>query len=102
MAYICYMKRFYPYLKNKFILAFAILSIYTLFLDENDLFTMISNASKLRQLEAKKVELNTELKDVQSTLNKLTSIHEVERFAREKKYFKKDDEDLFVIFSEGE
>ncbi len=96
------MKRLYPYLKNKFILAFAILSVYTLFLDENDLFTMISNASKLRQLEAKKVELNAELKDVQSTLNKLTSIHEVERFAREKKYFKKDDEDLFVIFSEGE
>ena len=96
------MKRFYPYLKNKFILAFAILSIYTLFLDENDLFTMISNGNKLRQLEAKKIELNAELKDVQSTLDKLTSIHEVERFAREKKYFKKDDEDLFVIFSEGE
>jgi hypothetical protein len=96
------MKRFYPYLKNKFILAFAILSIYTLFLDENDLFTMISNANKLRQLEVKKIELNEELKDVRSTLNKLTSIHEVERFAREKKYFKKDDEDLFVIFTEGE
>ncbi len=94
------MKRLYPYLKNKFILAFAILAVYTLFLDENDLFTMISNANKLRALEVKKVELNAELKDVQSTLNKLQSLSEVERFAREKKFFKKDDEDLFVIFSE--
>ena len=82
------MKHLFPYLKNKFILAFLILSVYTLFLDENDLFTMISNAGKLRQLEVKKVELKAELKDVRSTLNKLTSINEVERFAREKKYFK--------------
>lgn len=94
------MKRMYPYLKNKFILAFTILAVYTLFLDENDLFTMVANAQKLGQLETKKMEVASELEEAQSTLSKLKSLGELERFAREKKYFKKDDEDLFVIFSE--
>lgn len=34
------------------------------------------------------------------TLDKLKYLSEVERFAREKKFFKKDDEDVFVIFYE--
>ena len=95
------MRKVHPYLKNKFIITLIVFVTYSLFLDENDLFTMVSNSSKLSQLEVKKTELNIELKTTTGILKKLKSKSEVERFAREKKYFKKDDEDLFVIYTKS-
>jgi cell division protein DivIC len=94
------MKRFLPYLKNKFVLATTIFFVYTLFLDENDIFTIFSQTRKLNKLELKKSEVNSNLIETRETLNQLKYSSEVERYAREKKYFKKDDEDVFVIFSE--
>ena len=94
------MKRIIPLLKNKFILASTIFFVYTLFLDENDIFTIISQTNKLSTLEAKTAEMKMKLSATQNTLEKLKHKSEIERFAREKKLFKKDDEDVFVIFYE--
>ena len=94
------MKKLLPYLKNKFILASTLFFIYTLFLDENDIFTLISQQQKLNVLEGKKLEFKTMLDETTETLNKLKYTSEVERFARENKFFKQDDEDVFVIFYE--
>ena len=66
------------------------------------MFTMITNSNKLSNLEAKKTELSEELKAASSTLEKLRSKGEIERFAREKKFFKMDDEDVFVIYNNTE
>ncbi|MDG1148457.1 MAG: septum formation initiator family protein [Crocinitomicaceae bacterium] len=95
------MKKFFPYLKNKFILASTIFFVYTLFLDENDIFTLISQTRKLNKLELKKDKVNSNLKETRKTLDQLKYLSEVERYAREKKYFKKDNEDVFVLFSEA-
>jgi len=88
-------------LKNKFVITIIVFVSYSMFLDENDIFTMVSNSTKLSQLEDKKIELNAELKATTGILKKLKSKSEVERFAREKKYFKMDDEDLFVIYNKS-
>jgi len=93
-------KKVLPYLKNKFILAGTIFFVYTLFLDENDIFTIISQKNKLKELDEKKAEYSQMLSETTETLEKLKYRSEVERFAREKKFFKKDDEDVFVIFYE--
>jgi cell division protein DivIC len=95
-------KKSIKYLKNKFILTTVIFAVYTLFLDENDIFTLLNQRSKLRELNVKKVEMSTQLQEVQSTLSKLKYKSEVERFARENKFFKKDNEDIFVIFEEDQ
>lgn len=95
------MKFLPPYLRNKFIITLIVFLAYSLFLDENDIFTMVSNTKKLSQLEDKKSEINQELKSTSETLKKLKSRSEVERFAREKKYFKMDDEDVFVIYDKS-
>ena len=79
-----------------------IFAVYTLFLDENDIFTLLNQRSKLRELNGKKVEMSDQLQEVQSTLSKLKYKSEVERFARENKFFKKDNEDIFVIFEEDQ
>jgi hypothetical protein len=94
------MKKTLRLLSNKFILATAIFFVYTLFLDDYDIFTIISQNNKLNKLEANKAATIADLEETQSTLKKLKHRSEVEKFAREKKLFKKDDEDVFVIFYE--
>lgn len=94
------MKKWLPYLKNKFILATVIFLGYTLFLDENDIFTIIRHNRKLNQLELAKQGVNRDLLKSRETLSELDNKSELERYAREEKFFKKDDEDIFVIFEE--
>ena len=94
------MKKLLPYLKNKFILAITIFFVYTLFLDENDIFTIFYQTRRLNNLEIKKADVNSNLIETRKTLNQLKYLTEVERYARENKYFKKYNEDIFVIFSE--
>ena len=74
--------------------------MYALFIDENDIFTIISQSNKLSSLKAETNEMNQNLKETQRILNRLKYSAEVEKYAREKKLFKKDDEDIFVIFYE--
>ena len=94
------MKRFLLFFRNKFLLAITIFFVYALFLDENDIFTIISQSNKLSSLKAETNEMNQNLKETQRILNRLKYSAEVEKYAREKKLFKKDDEDIFVIFYE--
>lgn len=74
--------------------------MYTLFLDENDIFTIFYQTRRLNNLEIKKADVNSNLIETRKTLNQLKYLTEVERYARENKYFKKYNEDIFVIFSE--
>lgn len=94
------MKRFLLIFRNKFLVAITIFFVYALFLDENDIFTIISQSNKLSSLKAETNEMNQNLKETQRILNRLKYSAEVEKYAREKKLFKKDDEDIFVIFYE--
>ena len=100
MSIFEYMKRILPYFKNKFILASTVFLVYILFLDDNDIFSVISRNSKLKELTSKKKAMITDLDKTTSILDKLKYQSEVEKYARENKFFKKDDEDVFVIFYE--
>lgn len=91
------MKKYLVHLKNKYILTIIVFVLYGLFLDDIDVFTIIRQKSKLSQLESQKKEVTRQLTETRSTLKKLKYPSEVERYAREKKLFKKDDEDVFVI-----
>ncbi len=90
-------KKYLVCFKNKFILTGTIFLIYALFLDDNDLFSMVGHASKLRKLEAAKVEVSKKLAKTRFTLKQLKYTSEVERYAREEKFFKRDNEDIFVV-----
>jgi len=74
--------------------------VFVLFLDENDIFSVISQKYKLRDLKEKKAMMLDDLHVTTSILDKLKYDSEIEKYAREKKFFKKDDEDVFVIFEE--
>lgn len=73
-----------------------------MFLDEVDIFAIISQNAKLSKLHETQAKLNAELNETKTVLKELRYASELERFAREKKYFKKDNEDVFVITVEKE
>ena len=88
------------YLKNKYILTLVVFSIYVLFLDDVDVFTIIRQEIKLNKLQEEKEEVLTKYEKTKSTLDQLDNLESLEKYAREEKMFKKDDEDIFVIVEE--
>ena len=94
------MKQAWGLLKNKFILASVIFVLYALLLDDHDAFSIYTQKRKLKELQAEKARFEKDLLQTRLTLKKLNERSEVEKFAREKKLFKKDNEDVFVIFYE--
>ena len=85
------------YLKNKYVVALIVFGVYTLFLDDVDVFSIIRHNLKLSELEKEKKVVHQQLKETQLTREKLETVSGLERYAREKKLFKMDNEDIFVI-----
>ncbi len=83
--------------RNKYVLAFSIFMVYNLFLDDIDVFTIINLNRRLSKLNADESEITLKLKETKQTLRELKHGYALEKYAREEKLFKKDDEDLFVI-----
>jgi hypothetical protein len=88
------------YLKNKYIIASALFCLYALFLDDYDIFTLITQKNRLTAIENKKKEVDQNLYQTKETLSKLERMENVEHYARSVKFFKKDDEEIFVITNE--
>ena len=88
------------FFRNKYIFTTTVFLVFALFLDDNDIFSMVSHARKLNRLEASKELVSEKLTSIRHTLRQLKYSSELERYAREKKFFKKDDEDIFVITRE--
>ena len=94
------MIKYIKYLRNKYILTLVVFSIYVLFLEEADVFSVIRQRVKLSKLQTEKSEIEMKYQKTRATLEQLNSIEALERFAREEKLFKRDDEDIFVIVYE--
>jgi cell division protein DivIC len=91
------MMRVKKFLKDKYVIASLIFFIYTLFLDDIDIFTIVNQKQKLNKLSSTQVELQTKLDSTKTSLSKVNNKGELEHFAREKKLFKKENEEIFVI-----
>jgi len=85
------------YLKNKYGLTIFVFLIYVLFLDDLDIFSIISQKQKLNKLEIQRNEMKNQLLSTRSTLRKLNKINYLEAYARSEKFFKKENEEIFVI-----
>jgi cell division protein FtsB len=85
------------YIKNKYGLTIFIFLIYVLFLDDLDIFSIISQKQKLNKLEIQRDEMKNQLTSNRSTLRKLNKINYLEAYARSEKFFKKENEEIFII-----
>jgi len=85
------------YLKNKYGLTIFVFLIYVLFLDDLDIFSIISQKQKLNKLEIQRDDMKNQLTSNSSTLRKLNKINYLEAYARSEKFFKKENEEIFII-----
>lgn len=93
-------KNYSKYFRNKYIFVFTVFTIYNLFLDDVDIFTIWNQNAKLAKLNTDKEVMTLKLKETKATLKALKSGYALEKYAREEKLFKRDNEDIFIITNE--
>ena len=91
------MIKYLRYLRNKYIITLMIFGVYMLFLDDVDVFSIFRQQMKYNKILTEKVEMEEKLVKTRTVLNQLNNLESIEKFAREEKMFKRDDEDIFVI-----
>ncbi|WP_018628219.1 FtsB family cell division protein [Niabella aurantiaca] len=85
------------FLTNKFLLATVGFLAIMLFLDKNDLFSIIERSKELHDLELSKDHYNKELIGLHKIKNDLeTDPATIEKLAREKYLMKRSNEDIFL------
>ena len=92
------MKHLLNLVKNKYFLAVIIFAVWMLFFDKNDMISQYGYSAKVSKLKQEKEFFLQQTASVKKDLNELDSnLVMVEKFAREKYFMKKDNEDVFVI-----
>ena len=90
-------RKYAKFYKNKYAVAGFLFFIYILFLDDVDIFTIVNQNRKLYRLEASRDEIRKKLDSTRLLYRELRTTRALESFAREKKFFKQENEDIFVI-----
>jgi len=83
--------------RNKYVLTLIVFAVYGLIIDDNDVVSLVSYNVRLSKLNNELESSEQKLKDTKNMLHDLNNEESLEKYAREKKFFKKADEDVFVI-----
>ena len=96
-----YLTQIPSWLTNKYLLASLAFIAWIVFFDRNDLITLLQRQQELNDLQTTKVDFANKIKLERKELNQLqTNPATLEKYAREKYYMKRDNEDLFIIPAE--
>ncbi len=95
------LKKIPNWLRNKYSITIMVFVVWVAFFDQNNFFTQYDFIRELRSLEKDKAYFIEELKQTKQELNDLTTNPvTLEKFAREKYFMKKDNEEIFVFEEE--
>ena len=83
--------------KNIYLVITSFFIIWMLFFDSNSVLIQWQLSSEIKDLEQEKNYLETEIERDKALLKKFSDSIEKERFAREHYFFKKPNEDIFII-----
>jgi pyoverdine/dityrosine biosynthesis protein Dit1 len=87
-------------LKNKYVIASILFVIYIFFLDDVDIFKIVHQNNKLDKIQQEKASVLKKYEETKEIVYELRNTRALERYAREEKLFKRDDEDVYVIVTE--
>ena len=90
-------KKWFRILGNKYVLILVIFTIWMVFFDTNSWFIHKELNDEIDKLEGNRAYFKQEIKGDRNQINKLKDARELERFAREEYYMKKENEELFII-----
>lgn len=93
------LKNIPAWLKNKYLLTLLVFTVWLLFFDDRDIITThFKHRHELRQLEQSR---DYYLQQIDTTTKELDGLKQnaemLEKYAREKYWMKKDNEDLFIL-----
>lgn len=91
------------FLRNRYLIALIVFFVWILLFDNNNLIDRYHDLKNLRQLEQDKDYYTNRIEEDRRKLKELrTDSDNLEKFAREQYFMKKDNEDLFIIVDEEE
>ena len=91
-------KKLSKILLNKYLIVFAIFTIFVSFFDEHNLIHRFQAFHKISQMEEEVKFYKEKILDTKQKKNELQSNDaNLEKFAREKYFMKNKDEDIFII-----
>ncbi|HSC54870.1 MAG TPA: septum formation initiator family protein [Phnomibacter sp.] len=83
---------------NRYLLSLAGFSVWILFFDKNDFFTQRQRAAELEELNTKISYYKEQIEATRQELNALQNDpFTLEKYAREKYYMKRANEEVFVV-----
>nr|MBC7614173.1 septum formation initiator family protein [Pseudopedobacter sp.] len=95
------MKRLVNLIKNKYLLASVAFMVWMVFFDRNDMTSQLDYRSKVNKLEEEKDFYTKEIAKAEKDLQELTTNPDrLEKFARERYYMRRDNEDIYVVIDE--
>ena len=91
-------KKIFLLLKNKYLITTIVLTVWVGFFDKNDIRTQLDFKKEVKRLTGERNYYASEIKSITTDLRELsTNPKTLEKFAREKYYMKRDNEEIFVL-----
>jgi len=90
-------KRWFTILGSTYILILILFVVWMIFFDTNSYFIHNELNQDIKALEENKEFYKTEIEKDKVFLDKMKDSNEVEKYAREKYYLKKEGEDIYII-----
>lgn len=90
------------FLSNRYALALIVFVIWMLFLDNHSYLDHRELNKEIEELENNKEYFQNEIDKDKKSINLLKNPHQIEKYAREKYFMKKDSEDIYIIEFEDE
>lgn len=95
----------YPILKilgNRYVIVLAFFTVWMLFLDNTSYMEHRILNKQLNELEDNKKYYQDEIRKDDENIKLLKNPDQIEKYAREKYYMKRDSEDIYIIEFEGD
>ncbi len=90
-------KKWVRFVSNKYVLILVFFIIWMFFFDTNSYFIHKELNEDIDALEQKKEEYQNEIARDKAFIEKMEDSNEMEKYAREKYYLKKENEDIYII-----
>ncbi len=87
----------FRFISNKYVLISLVFAIWMIFLDTNSWFIHHELDEELNDLRDNKEFFQTEIAKDKAIIKNLNDSVELEKFARQKYYMKRDNEDIYII-----
>ena len=95
-------KPWFKFISNKYVISLLFFVTWLLFLDNYSYLDHRILNQQIDELERQKNYYKDEISNDQKSIKQLKDPDQIEKFAREKYYMKKDSEDIYIIEFEGD